>query len=375
MQMTGQMWLVYRLTRSPLALGMVGFATQVPMLLLGLFGGAIADLTERRRVLLWTQALSLVQALILAVLTLSGRVQYWQVLALAFFLGAVNAVDMPVRQSFVVGIVAREDLTNAVALNSTLVHAARLVGPALAGLLIPLFGEGICFLINAASFLAILESLRRLRPQVPASSADARGTLETIRQGVAYVAGSPRMCSALAMVAVISLLAMPTPQFLPIFAEEIFHQGPLGLGLMTAAMGAGALIGALALAGRREAQGLFSRISAAAVILGCSMAVFASMRTFSAVLLVLAVCGWSMLQVVVGANTFLQDCTHDAMRGRVMSLFSVTFIGAAPFGSLALGEAARRWGAPHTVMAAGAACVVAGLSQQFMLRRSSAGAG
>jgi len=359
MQMTAQVWLVYRLTESSFMLGLTGFAGQVPVLLFALFGGALADRCDRRRLLLWTQAFSLLQATLLAVLTLSGTVQISHILALAFMLGTINAFDVPARQSFLVEIVEHEDLPNAIALNSTLVNSSRMVGPALAGWLIEGWGEGACFALNAASFLAVLWSLWAIRPR-PSRPRQHEPALDSIRRGLSYAASHPRMRAALLLVAGVSLFGMPYNLLLPVFAKEVLHGGAQTLGWLAAATGLGAVAGALSLARREGTAGLERTIGLSAVGFGLGLGLFSRAQSLPAALLLMAACGWAVMHVIAGTNTLLQSLTSDEMRGRVMSLFTMVFFGMFPFGSLLIGAAAKRFGAPSAVLGAGLACMACG---------------
>lgn len=376
MQGTALSWLVYRLTGSPLLLGLLGFAGQIPTLLLGLWGGALADRYDKRRLALWTQSLSLLQAAVLAALTLAGKVSIGQVFALAMFLGLVNAVDMPVRQAFVAELVDRPDVGNAIALNSTMVNASRIVGPAAAGFLIASSGEGICFLINAVSYLAAIAALLMMRREGihprPEGLEGVSGRF--IRDGLGYVAAQPRMRSVLMLLAAMSLVSVPFLILLPIFAQDILHAGARGLGLLTAAGGLGAVLGALALARLEDSRGLERLLGLGAMAFGAALFLFALSGRMALSLLLMVAAGGAMMSTFAGSNTLLQELTADAMRGRVMSLFTMTFMGVAPVGNLLAGAAAHQAGAPLTVAAGGLATVLAGwLYLRRVTSRSPAG--
>lgn len=355
MQGMAQMWLVYRLTHSALLLGLVGFAGQAPVLFLGLWGGLVADRGDRRRTLIWTQSAALVQAGILAALTYAGVVQVWHVFVLAFALGTVNAFDMPVRQSFFVEMVERPDLGNAIALNAFLVNASRMVGPALAGLLVGAYGEGLCFLLNAVSYLAVIAGLIMIvlpkpGPRPPDSAAQS---WEHVKGGLRYVFSHRDMRDILALLALISVAGVPFMTLMPLISDGILHTGARGLGLLMAASGVGALTAALLLARRENPLGLMHLIGGACLTFGASLVLFAYSRSMALSLAIMLMTGWGMMTAFTGCNTLLQSLTADEMRGRVMALFSMTFMGAAPLGNLAAGFIARQVGAPATVAAGG----------------------
>lgn len=361
MQGTAQMWLVYRLTGSPALLGLVGFAGQIPALFLGLFGGLAADRFDRRALLVGTQTLAMLQALVLAWLALSGHIRIPHVFLLAAGLGMVTAFDMPARQAFVVKMVGREDLPNAIALNSLLVNASRMVGPALAGLLVGLSGEGWCFLINGLSYLAVIVSLLLMRLEKNAPLPAGEGFRRQVREGLAYAGRHPEMRALLILLAVISLAGVPYMVLLSVFAGEVYRRGPQGLGWLTAAAGVGALLGALVLASRREEGGLGRLAGLSVMILGAALIGLGASRAFPAALLFVGLAGGGMMTAFASSNIRLQSLTSEAMRGRVMSLFSMTFMGMSPFGALLAGFSAQRIGAPAAAALGGAVCLAAGL--------------
>jgi len=368
MQQVAQSWLVYRLTGSSLSLGLVGFAGQFPVFVLAIFGGVIADRLDRRSVLVGTQAASLIQAALLAWLTLAGIIQVWEVMALAAMLGAVNAVDIPTRQSFVVEMVGKEDLHNAIALNSSMFNSARILGPSVAGAILAVVGEGWCFAVNAASYLAVILCLLRMgvphrKPQQVAGS-----LLEHLREGFAYAWRTREVRTVLFLIAVGSLTSISYIVLMPVFAEEVLHSGPGGLGGLMAATGCGSLLAALLLAIRSEARGV-GRIAYFCMLgFGAGMILFAQSQRFwlSAVLLVPV--GFCLIASMASANTLLQTLCPDNLRGRVMALYSMMFMGMGPFGALAAGSMAHLWGAPATVTACGVVCIlVLGLSGRRLL--------
>ena len=348
MQNLAQAWLLYRLTGSAFMLGLASAATLLPSLVLGVYGGALADRFSRRNLLMAAQALAMVQALVLAGLTLTGAVQPWQVLVLALLLGVVQALELPARHSLVAQLVPRADLANAIALNSSLFHAARLVGPAIAGVLVAWIGEGWVFLLNAGTFIAVLVSLRAIR--LPPPTADtAADRLPGLWAGLAHVRTHPPVRAALAMVATVALLGSSAAVLLPVFAVEVFATGAERLGLLMGSIGVGALAGALLLAGRRDPVGLESVIAVAGVAVGLALVLFAVTPVFGLALAWLAIVGFCMTSVMASSNAFIQLATPDRLRGRVMALFSVAMHGMLPLGSLLVGALADVLGAAWTV--------------------------
>ena len=368
MQNVAQAWLVYRLTNSSFMLGLVSFVSLVPVLVLGLVGGAAADRFPRRRLFLITQLLSLGQALTLAVLTLGGVVTVGQVMALAMVLGLAQAFEIPARHTLLAGLVPREDLHNAIALNSSLFNLARFVGPAVAGWLVALVGEGPVFLINALSFLAVVAALLAMRPPA-APPVTGHTTGSRIGEGLRYARTQPPIRRALALVAVASLTGVPYMVLMPVFARQVFGGGPGILGVLLGAAGAGALVGALYLAQRQRSEGLERVMGAAGILAGLGLVAFSRTHALVAALAVLPVVGFAMTTLVASTNTFLQLSAPEALRGRVMSLFSVLFIGLAPVGNLSAGALAHALGAPFTVGVLGAVCCGAALVYTLRGRR------
>jgi MFS family permease len=355
-------WLVYRLTQSAFLLGFVGFATRIPTFVLSPVMGVLADRWDRHRVLVITQALSMVQALALAVLVLTGTVAVWHVIVLSLSLGIINSLDIPTRQSFVVEMIdRREDLGNAIALNSSMVNGARLVGPSVAGLLIAAFGEGVCFLINGLSFVAVLFSLLAMKvtPR-PAEKRQAR-LVEGLREGFGYAFGFPPIRSLLLLLALISLMGMPFTVLMPVFAQDILHGGPATLGFLMAAHGVGALFGTLYLASRRNVLGLGRIIAVSCAVFGAGLIAFAYSRVFGLSLVFVALAGLGMLVQTASTNTLLQTLVDEDKRGRIMSLYTMAFMGMVPFGSILAGSLAQTLGAPGTVLAGGIFCILGGI--------------
>lgn len=360
MQSVAQSWLVYRLTGSAVLLGSVAFAGQIPVFVLSPLAGIVADRYPRRRVILMTQTAAMVGALGLALLTLTGAVRIWHIFVLSTLMGSVLAFDIPARQAFMVELVGRTDLMNAIALNSSMFNGARMIGPAIAGVLVATVGEGWCFLINSVSFLAVIASL--LMMTVPAAiRADAPASaLTSLKEGFRFVTGQAPVGALLAMMAVLSLTGMPFTVLMPIFADQVLHGGPRAMGVLMAASGVGALIGALLLAARRDLRGLGSLVAVAACGFGVALVVFACSRVFAVSTALLSAVGFAMMLEMGATNTLLQSMTPDALRGRVMAVYSMMLLGVAPLGALLAGLAASSIGAPATVGIGGGLCVVSG---------------
>jgi MFS family permease len=351
-------WLVYRLTHSAFLLGLVSFAGQIPILILGPLAGVWVDRLNRHRVLVVTQILSMLQSFALAGLALMGIITVVDVILLNLLQGAVNAFDMPARQAFVVEMVeAREDLPNAIALNSSLVNAARLVGPSVAGLLIAAVGEGYCFLLDGFSYMAVIASLFAMS-LVPWSPRPHASVTSELREGWDYVLGFRPIWAILLLLSVVSLVGMPYTALMPIFAGSILHGGAHTFGFLMGASGVGALIGAVSLAARRSVLGLGRLVALMAAGFGASLVAFSASRQLWLSLLLLMVTGYAFMQQMASSNTILQTIAEDEKRGRVMSFYSMAFQGVAPFGSLIAGAVAARIGAPHTLMIGGSICVV-----------------
>jgi MFS family permease len=350
-------WLVYRLTHSAFLLGLVSFAGQIPILLLSPIAGVWVDRLNRHRVLVVTQVLSMLESFALAGLALGGVITVLEVILLNLFQGAVNAFDMPARQAFVVEMVeSKEDLPNAIALNSSLVNAARLVGPAVAGVLIAAVGEGYCFLLDGISYMAVIASLlaMSLVPWTPRAHASVRSEL---REGWEYVRGFRPIWAILLLLSLVSLVGMPYTALMPIFAGNILHGGAHTFGFLMGATGVGALIGAVSLAARRSVLGLGRLVALMAAGFGASLIAFAASRQLWLSLLLLVLTGFSFMQQMASSNTILQTIAEDSKRGRVMSFYAMAFQGMAPFGSLIAGVVAARIGAPQTLMIGGSICI------------------
>jgi len=362
MQQVALSWLIYRLTGSATLLGVVGFASQIPIFVLGPIGGVISDRYSCHRVAVWTQCAALLQALLLALLTLMGWIQPLQIIFLGIALGFVYAFDMPARQALVHQMVDSEDLGNAVALNSSMINAARIVGPSLAGLVVAKFGEGICFLINALSYLAVISALLMMNISPRNNpSASSSSIAKSLIEGGRYTLATTPIRDLLILLGIVGFMGMPYMTLMPVFAAHVHKSGADALGLMFGAVGSGALIGALFLAQRKNIAGLGRVIVSATVAFGFGLVLFGLAQLFwlSLLLLVAVGCGWMVL--IAASNTALQTLADDPMRGRVMSLFSMMIVGMAPFGSLLAGWAADQVGAPLVVAIGGGFCAVAGM--------------
>ena len=354
-------WLVYRLTKSSLLLGTVGFAGQIPTFLLAPFAGVIVDRMDRRQVLVWTQALAMVQSLLLAWLTLAHRVNITEILLLSAFQGVINAFDMPGRQSFMIRMVeSREDLSNGIAINSSMVNMARLIGPSLAGLVIAATNEGWCFFIDGVSYIAVIASLIMMR-LAPEQKLRGASMVEQLKQGWVYVAESRPIRSILLLFAVLSLMGWPFTVLMPVFAAQVLGGGPHTLGFLMGAVGVGALLSGLTLVVRKSVRGLLKIIPIGAGIFGCGLVAFGFSRNLWLSMAMLFVTGFGMMQGLTTSNTILQTLVDEKMRGRVMSYYTMAFVGMAPFGSLLAGAMAHALGAPRTVIMSGFACMLGGL--------------
>jgi MFS family permease len=355
-------WLVYRLTKSAILLGTVGFAGQIPTFLLAPIAGVIVDRIDRRKVLVWTQMAAMLQSLLLAWLTLTSRITITEILILSAFQGVINAFDMPGRQSFMIRMVEdRADLSNAIAINSSMVNAARLIGPSLAGLVIAATNEGWCFFIDGVSYIAVIASLLMMRIKPEEQHHHGATMIEQLRQGWVYVAESRPIRTILLLFALLSLMGLPFMVLMPIFAAQVLHGGPHTLGFLMGAVGVGSLISALSLVLRRSVRGLTKMIPIAAAVFGVGLIAFGMSNNLWLSLPMMLVTGFGMMQGLTASNTILQTLVDEKMRGRVMSYYTMAFVGMAPFGSLLSGALAHAIGAPRTVMVSGVACILGGI--------------
>ena len=356
---TATSWLVYRLTGSAMLLGVVGFAGQFPAFLFGPFAGIFVDRWDRRRMLIVTQTISMLQSFALAALTLSGHITVEAILLLSIVQGIVNAFDMPGRQSFLIALIENKaDLGNAIALNSSMVNVARLVGPSIAGMVIAATNEGWCFLIDGVSYIGVIVALAAMRmaPR-PAAPAARPGAWSQFVEGWRYASGFRPVRSIILLLALVSLVGVPYSVLMPIFAATIFHGGPHTLGFLMTASGIGALIGALWLASRKTVIGLGRIIAIATASFGAGLIAFSFARVLWLAIPCLALAGFGFIVQMASSNTIIQTIVDDEKRGRVMSFYMMAFLGTAPFGSLIAGWLSSRIGAPHTLLAGGVCCL------------------
>lgn len=360
MQSIAMSWLVYRLTGSALLLGVVAFAAQIPTFILSPFFGVVADRYNRHRIIILTQTLSMLQAFTLAVLTLTGNIAVWHILALGVFLGCINSLDIPARQSFLIEMVEKKEvLGNAIALNSAMFNAARLIGPTVAGILVAVVGEGICFLINAISFIAVIAGLLLMKLNSKKPAPKGLNVFGELKEGVRYAFGSLQIKSILSLLAVISMMGMSYVVLMPIFAKEVHHGGAHTLGFLMATVGVGALIATLYLASRKDPLKLEKIIPSSAVIFATGLIFFALSRVFWFSLLMLVVTGFGFMVTTASCNTVIQTVVEDDKRGRIMSLYTMAFMGTAPIGSLLAGALASALNASNAIILGGLFCLLA----------------
>ena len=369
MQHVAQAWLVYRMTQSSFMLGLVSATALFPILLFGLHSGVLADRLSRYRLFIVSQLLAMIQAFTLCVLTLAGWVQLWHVLVLAFLLGMVQALEMPARYSFVAQLVPREDLPNAIALNSGQIHLARFIGPAIAGWLVAWVGEGLVFLINGVTFVAVIIALLAMRLPARVQVAGQQQCASGLWEGVHFAWRHLDIRYVLSMVGMVSLVGTSAAVLMPVFVAQVFHSDAQSLGLLLGMMGGGSLVGALMLARRKQTSGLERIVAAGGIVAGVTLILFALTHTLWLALLILPVAGFSLTMVIASSNAFIQLTTPDPLRGRVMSLFTVTFHGLMPLGVLMVGALAEYVGAPLTVMVCGTFLFLTALVFAFVFRR------
>lgn len=355
-------WLVYRMTHSALLLGIVGFSGQIVSFLLAPFAGVWVERIDRRKLLVWTQAAAAAQSLAMAALALAHVITLWEIIALAAFQGLINAFDMPGRQSFLVQMVEdRNDLSNAIAINSSMANGARLIGPAIAGLVIAAVGEGWCFLIDGVSYLPVIASLLMMSIKPLEIRRTANSMVEQMREGWDYVRTFRPMRTILLIFALLSLMGWPYSVLLPVFAGQVLHGGAHTLGWLTGASGVGALTSALSLTVRKSVLGLTRMIQIAAAMLGGGLILFGLSHTLWLSLLLMGFIGFGLMQSAAVSNTIIQSLVTEDMRARVMGYYTMAFFGAAPFGSLLAGTLAHRIGAPYTVIVTGLFCLAGSL--------------
>ncbi len=355
-------WLVYRLTNSAILLGVVGFAGQIPAFLVAPMAGVLVDRWNRHKVLVITQVLAMLQSLAMAGLALAHVITIHQIIALSVVQGFINGFDIPARQAFVVDMVEQpEDLSNAIALNSSIFNGARLVGPSIAGMLIAGAGEGMCFLIDGISYLAVLAAFCVMRLPPMTRRPSQRPLVRELKEGVAYVLGFPPIKAILGLLSVVSLLGVPYMVLMPVFAREVLQGGPHTLGFLTGASGLGSLIGALYLASRRTVLGLGRVIVWATALFGLGLVAFGLSHVLWLSLLLMLVVGFGMLVQMAASNTIIQTIVAEDKRGRVMGFYAMVFMGMAPFGSLLAGNLAHHIGAPQTLVLGGLGCLAGAL--------------
>jgi len=360
MQQVALSWLIYRLTHSEFLLGLTAFTSQIPSFIATPFGGALADRVNRHKLLIFTQTLAMIQAFLLAWLTLGGMIHIGWIIGLGVMMGLINALDMPTRQSFLIEMVEEpQHLTNAIALNSSLMNAARLVGPAIAGFLVAWVGEGYCFLINAISYIAVIIALCAMHIKPRQQAASKAPLLHHIRDGFSYAFGFLPIRSLILYMAIISLVGMPYMVLMPVFAKDIFHGNAQTLGMLMGAAGIGALVAALCLANRKNVLGLSRWILFASGMFSLGLIGFSFSRFFPLSLLMLSVVGFGMMLQLGAINIVLQTLVEEDKRGRVMSLFTMSFMGMAPIGCLLAGALGEKIGVPETLLLSGCVCLLA----------------
>jgi len=366
MQTTAQLWLVYKLTNSAALLGVFGFANQVPILFLAALGGYIGDRYNRHYGVIWTQICSMVLAFVLAALTFANIIQVWELIFVAFLVGVVNAFDVPIRQAFLVEMVVKEDLPNAIALNSSIFNGARVVGPAIAGFALAWKGPAWCFFLNGVSFLAVIGALLAMRIVKRETKAEAGSPFQSLMQGFRFAMSDLPIRSTLLLLSMLSLLGLQYSVFLPIFASEVLHRGAKGFGLLMSAAGVGAVLGALHFAARTSYKGLARWIAATSTTCAVGLVIFSQSRYFWLSMAVLLVAGFCATVQMAATNTTLQNRVPDQLRGRIMAVYATMFMGVQPIGSLIAGGVAKHIGAPYTLAVFGTLCFLG--SMVFIFR-------
>src|SRR3984893_1955508 len=362
MQTTAQLWLVYKMTNSAALLGVFGFASQIPTLFLSSLGGYFGDRYNRHRGVIWTQTASLILSFVLAGLTLLGVVRVWQIVFIAFLAGIVNSFDVPIRQAFLVQMVGKEDLPNAIALNSSIFNGARVVGPAIAGFAIAWIGEGWCFFVNGVSFIAVLIALLLMRLERTPVAKSSESPLRSFVQGFRFAMSDLPIRSAFLLLCVLSMFGLQYSVFLPIYAHDILHGGAKTLGLLMSAAGVGAVLGALQFAARTEYNGMAKWIATTCTVCAIGLMSMSRATSFWLCAVLLFTVGFAATSQMAATNTIIQRRSPDALRSRLMAVYATMFMGVQPIGALIAGEVAKRIGAPHTLLLFGtlvlAACVI-----------------
>ncbi len=362
MQNVAQSWLVYRLTGSSLLLGTVSFAGQIPVFPLAPLAGMVADRWNRRSIVIITQTSSMVLAFILAALTLTKRITVWEIVLLAALLGVVNAFDIPARQSFLVEMVGREDLMNAIALNSSIFNSARIIGPGIAGILVASIGEGWCFFANAVSYIAVIVGLFLMKIPPRQAERAIKSAFDHIAEGFRFVRRTAPIRSLLMILGLVSLVGMPYTVLMPVFAKNVLHGDATTLGVLGSAAGIGALAGALALASRTRVEGLGKWVWKACASFGAFLILFSFSHWYALSVLLLVPVGFSLMTQMGSTNTLVQSMVPDRLRGRTMAVYSMMFMGMSPVGAILAGAAADRIGAPTTVALGGVISIVAAIA-------------
>jgi MFS family permease len=361
MQTTAQLWLVYRLTGSAALLGVFGFANQIPMLVLASVGGYVGDRYSRHRGVIATQTVSMLLAFLLAALTLTNVVHVWHLIAITLLVGIVNAFDVPIRQAFFVQMVGKEDLPNAIALNSSIFNGARVVGPAIAGFAIAWVGEGWCFFLNGLSFLAVIFALMAMKIEPQERKDSGESPLQNLLQGFRFAMNDRPIRSTLLLMSMLSVFGLQYSVFMPIFAQDVLHSGARGLGFLMSAAGVGAVLGALQFAARTAYKGLAKWIAAMSVICSVCLLIFSQSKMFWLSIVVLFIVGFAATSQMAATNTTVQNRSPDALRGRLMAVYATMFMGVQPIGALLAGGLAKRFGAPATLTIFGAVCLLGSL--------------
>jgi MFS family permease len=360
-QSTAQLWLVYRMTHSAALLGIFGFASQIPILFLASVGGYVGDRYNRHRGVIWTQTAALILSFVLAGLTLLGAIRVWEIILIAFLAGIVNAFDVPIRQAFLVQMVGTEDLPNAIALNSSIFNAARVVGPAIAGFAIGWIGEGWCFFLNGVSFLAVIIALLMMRLDKFEPRASKGSPLQNFVQGFRFAMRDRPIRSALLLVSLMSTFGLQYAVFMPIFARDILHGGPRMLGLLMLCAGIGAVNGALHFAAWTNYKSLVEWIAATSTACALGLILFSQSRVVWLSMVMLVVVGFSATSQLAATNTIVQNRVPDELRSRIMAVYATMFMGVQPLGALIAGGLAKRIGAPHALTAFGTVCLLGSL--------------
>jgi MFS family permease len=372
MQSVAQGWLVYSLTKSPFYLGLVAAANSLPILLFTLIGGVVADRFPKRNLLLITQALSIIPAVLLGILTSMGIATVWHVALLAFFLGTINAIDIPTRQSFLAEMVGKSHIVNAIALNSAAFNGARIIGPMIAGLTISYLGIPACFFLNAVSFVAVIAALSRIKIKGEIK-VGSEGILKDFMKGIAFMRGSREIIHVMLLITVFSLVGLPYISLLPVFAAEVFNAGAKGFGFLVGASGLGALTAALSIALKGDIKDKTRFMSYSGLCFSIALFIFSFTKIFYVSLFVIMFGGWGMVSYLAAANSYIQVSVPDELRGRVMSVYSFVFLGTVPIGNSIMGVIADKAGTTNAVTGAGIICIIASgiFAKKYLVKKVS----